>query len=292
MVVPVDLTPFYEARVVRYCQLAPAALVVYEYFLQFRNEVDLFWRKKSSVTKVLFIWSRYYTLAFNATVAYCERFFSYQEIGLGLQVLTTHAILELRLYAMYERSKWVLAFFGFLTVGETITMGILIGWPKDGVVVTNEPFPGLFICADADPDHSPWIAYNWTLLLGVEFILLCMSLYKARVYHRSGGYIGLVQRLTKDSVWYFFIMFWIYLANQVIWLVNKVILTELATGFFFGVCAVLSHRILISVRAEHFENELEFYHDTPSLRFEHHRATRDELQTFAILTGHEDDDDR
>ena len=70
------------------------------------------------------------------------------------------------------------------------------------------------------------------------------------------------------------------------------ILTELATGFFFGVCAVLSHRILISVRAEHFESELEFYHDTPSLRFEHHRATRDELQTFAILTGHEDDDDR
>ncbi|KAL0954169.1 hypothetical protein HGRIS_005302 [Hohenbuehelia grisea] len=220
--------------------------------------------------------------------ARCQTFFQWQEIGLCIQVITVHAILQLRLYALYESSKLVLVFFAFLAAAEAAVMGVLIGYPKEGLVLTNEPSPGLFICADADPYHSPWIAFNWTTALIVETILLVMSMYKAWSFHRTGGYGSLVRRLTKDSAVYFFYMFWVYLANCVLWFVNKITLTELGTGFFFGVCAILSHRVLISVRAEHYDLDLS-YEATPSLRFRHEFATAQELETFAILTGHNED---
>jgi hypothetical protein len=43
-------------------------------------------------------------------------------------------ILQLRLYAMYGKSKKMLAFFITLTTCEIAVMGVLFGVPRDGLV--------------------------------------------------------------------------------------------------------------------------------------------------------------
>jgi hypothetical protein len=70
---------------------------------------------------------------------------------------------------------------------------------------TNEPFPGNFICADADPfDGTHWVVYYWAAILVIEGILLSMALWKAWQHRPALHGSTLMQELTKDSVLYFF----------------------------------------------------------------------------------------
>ncbi|GJE98648.1 hypothetical protein PsYK624_148830 [Phanerochaete sordida] len=60
-----DHDAFVHAQMERYAYLAVACFLGYEYLLQISNEVDLFWRKRWSWGKAMFLWSRYYSLGFN-----------------------------------------------------------------------------------------------------------------------------------------------------------------------------------------------------------------------------------
>jgi hypothetical protein len=48
--------------------------------------------------------------------------------------MTLAVILELRLYAMYQSSKYILALLAFLETCEIIAIGIIFGTPKPGLV--------------------------------------------------------------------------------------------------------------------------------------------------------------
>jgi len=258
-----DLESFKQARWERNCQLAATCALLYEYSITFSDEVQYFWRKRWSFGKCLFLWSRYYSVIFNignATVFLqghpsldlCSRFFHWQNTGASLQVVTTHIILELRLYAMYGSSKRILMLFLLLTSCEVTVMGVVFGTPKPGLIGTNNPKNGLFLCADGDPVNAHWITYYWTAILIIESILLSLSLYKAYLHHKTGAGGGLMKVLTRDSVLYFIFIFWIYLANQIIWLVNDLTLNEIGTGFSFCVSAILANRLMIAVRSNYY----------------------------------------
>jgi len=274
--VPLDLASFFQARAERNAYLACAALVVYEYFLQFSNEVEFFWKQRWSLAKTLFIWSRYYSLAFNISNAViflqfhpspllCNKFFHWQNTGASLQVITTHIILELRLYAMYENSRKILALFVCLTLGEATAMGIVFGVPNTKLIGTNEPFPGNFICADADPmDGSHWVVYYWASILVIESTLLTLALRKAWEHRESRSGSSLMRELTRDSVIYFITIFWIYLANLLLWFRNRITLDELGTAFSFVISSIFANRLLIAVRSNHYRGLSDFESYMPS----------------------------
>ncbi|KDQ60456.1 hypothetical protein JAAARDRAFT_32876 [Jaapia argillacea MUCL 33604] len=304
---PNPLDTWKHAQWERFCQLSAATLITYEFIIQFGNEVELFWKKRWSVGKALFLWSRYYSLCFNIgnavvfmhkpTLDICGNFFHWQNAGATLQLLTTHIILMLRLYAMYQGDKRVLAFMVILLFGEAATMGVFIGVNKPGLVGTNEPIPGLLICADGDPPGEHWIAYYFTAILTIEFALLALSLNKAWRHYRTGSGGGVMALLTRDSVLYFLAMFWTYVLNQVIWLMNRITLNELATGFSFSICAVLANRLMINVRESYYSGnapevvEFEIGESRP-VRFRRTRATtisrntNFELETFDHRRGY------
>jgi len=259
-----DLAAFREARWERDSYLAVASLIFYEYLLQLGNEIDLFWKKRWSFGKCLFLWSRYYGLLyniFNAVVfmqghpsyKLCNTFFHWQNTGASLQMVTTHIILEVRLYAMYGNSKKILALLVFLIGAEATAMGIVFGIPNQKLIGTNNPFPGVFICADGDPlDGSHWVAYYWMAILIIESICLSLALYKAWTYRKSGQGGSLMRSLTRDSVVYFVLIFGIYLANLILWIQNRLTLNELGTGYSFVISSILANRLLITVRVNYY----------------------------------------
>ncbi|KAK0488970.1 hypothetical protein IW261DRAFT_1557469 [Armillaria novae-zelandiae] len=281
-----DLAGFSQARAERNAYLACAALIVYEYFLQLDSEVVFFWQQRWSLAKALFLWSRYYGLAFNISNAivfmqphpslklcvpmyvsvprlhrlspYISRsegntFFHWQNTGASLQVITSHVILELRLYAMYQSSRVILALFCFLTFGEALAMGLVFGIPNQNLVGTNEPFPELFICADADPlDGSHWVVYYWMSILIIESTLFSLALWKAWQHRPSAQGSKLMQQLTRDSAMYFAVLFCIYLVNLIMWIRNRITLDELMTAFSFVISSIFANRLVISVRSNHY----------------------------------------
>ncbi|KZV76715.1 hypothetical protein PENSPDRAFT_646169 [Peniophora sp. CONT] len=276
---PIDLVAWERAHAERCCQLAAACVVVYEHVLQFDKEVDYFWRRKWTVGKVIFLWSRYFTIAFvvgNASVflhshpseEYCAHFFRWQNTGAALQVITTHLILEMRLYAMYRSNSLVICILLGLVLGESTAMGVLLGTPNG--YGTNQAAPGVFICADGDTPGKPWIVFYYTVILITEVTLLTLSIIKAWTNRKMATRSGLLAVLTKDSVYYFLYLFWVYLGNLLIWSWNIAALNELGTGFAFALSAVFANRLMISLRESYYKQQDEvlagFNPDT-TLRF-------------------------
>jgi len=132
-------------------------------------------------------------------------------------------------------------------------MGVIFGTPKAGVIGTNNPAPGVFVCADGDPlNGEHWVAFYWTTILCIEFILLLLALYQAWKYRNQieGG--GLMRSLTRQSVLYFVTIFWIYLANQILWIRNRLTLDELGTGYSFVISVIFANRLMITVRSPNY----------------------------------------
>ncbi|KAJ6606045.1 hypothetical protein DFH09DRAFT_1353280 [Mycena vulgaris] len=279
----IDYTAFTRTQWERNCQLSAAIIVVFECVMQMPKEIDLFWKRRWTIAKCLFIWSRYYSLGYNIgnAAVFMQRdasvdlydipsllsryehvssdvglfnapkFFHWQNGGSILQYVTTQIILSLRLYAMYGRSKKILAFLITLILTEMGAMVVFLEVPKDGLVGTNNPAPDLFICADADPPHVHWIAYVPAITLITESILLGLAVFKASQHLRSGGSSGrILPQLTKESVFFFLAIFGVHLGNLIIWMVNTLTVNELFTGYSFAIPAVLANRLLISVREQ------------------------------------------
>ncbi|KAF9002349.1 hypothetical protein BDQ17DRAFT_542249 [Cyathus striatus] len=156
---------------------------------------------------------------------------------------------------MYGNTKGMLALFAFLTLGEAITMGCFFGIPNTKLVGTNEPFPGVTICADGDPeDGTHWVVYYWITIIVTETILLLLALRVAWNYRQSSGGGRLMRNLTRQSVLYFVVIFWIYVGNAVLWWNNRLTLNELGTSFAFVLPSIFASRLLISVRTIHYSN--------------------------------------
>jgi hypothetical protein len=263
----VDIAALRQAGWERTSYLAMACLLTFEYFLQLGNEVEYFWKKRWSFGKCLFLWSRYYSLFYNATNAVffmqpapsldlCTKFFHAQNTNTAVQMITTHVILELRLYAMYGRSKKILALLFVLISCEATAMGVLFGVNKAGVIGTNNPAEGVFICADGDPlNGSHWIMYYWVAVLSIESCLLSLALFQAWQHRKKVQGGGLMRALTRDSVLYFIMIFWIYLANLVLWAKNRVTLDELGTSYSLVISVILANRLMISVRSTYYQSE-------------------------------------
>ena len=74
----------------------------------------------------------------------------------------------------------------------------------NGCTDTNNPAPGVYICADGDPPGGHRLAFTWTPVLITESILLCLSLYRGWQNRKFGSGGSTVLRiLTRDSVIYF-----------------------------------------------------------------------------------------
>jgi len=206
--------------------------------------------------------------------ALCSKFFHAQNTSTAVQMITTHVILELRLYAMYGRSKKILALLVALICCEATAMGVLFGLNVPGAIGTNNPATGVTICADGDPlDGHHWIMYYWVAVLSIESCLLSLALYQAWTHRKRVHGGSLMRALTRDSVIYFIMIFWIYLANLILWAKNRVTLDELGTGYSLVISVILANRLMIGVRSKYYQGETSLT-GMASITFEFNRASR------------------
>jgi len=287
-----DVAGVSQSRWERDTYLCCAVLIVYEYLLQLDSEVEYFWERRWSPAKVLFLWSRYYGLVFNISNAavfvqkqpsfdLCLRFFHWQNIGASVQIITTQLILELRIWAMYGNSWKMLVLLLLLIAGEAVALGIIFGIPRTDLVATNHPLNGVYICADGDPTNGKhWETYFWLASLMVDLVLFCLALWKAWE-HRSNPPSRLMKEVVLQSVLYFLAIFWICIANMVIWFVNRITLNELGTAFSFVIPSILANRLLISCRRN---NEPENVLTTISSLWKYKRRCQDTLGNVELTT--------
>ncbi|KAK7018288.1 hypothetical protein R3P38DRAFT_3558439 [Favolaschia claudopus] len=241
-------TVLIQAQWERNCQLAAAIILAYEYFLHLPKEMNLFWRRRWTIAKGLFIW------VLQSGLQQWKRDYFHAIPPFGRRVKLNgkcypfefRLILSLRIYAMYARNRKILLFLCIVILGQIIGQVILFDVPRAGLVAENNPAPGLYICADGDPPNVHWMAYVPLINILAESIFLSLALFKAYQQRKIPGRI--IPRLTKESIFFFVAILGLHTANLTVWMINNLTTNELVTGFAFSIPAALANRLLISAR--------------------------------------------
>lgn len=106
--------------------------------------------------------------------------------------------------AVVKYSQWV-SFSAFQIPNSLVgySAGFILCLTSTKSLATNEPVPGVTICADADPmDGSHWTVFFWFTILITEGILCCLAGYKLWAHRNEEGSV-LMKQLTRESVLYF-----------------------------------------------------------------------------------------
>ncbi|KAF8589218.1 hypothetical protein K439DRAFT_1628916 [Ramaria rubella] len=212
---------------------AAFAILVYDHLLTFSDEVEYIWSRKRGVGMLVtgvFLVNRYYTtlamvaimIAFfdvNWSAETCQNFVHFEPFGFGIPLIAiTGALLILRVFALYGRNLYILAYLGALLIAQ-VTVGIWqFAFPGGGPVVFP-PVPGLvfhgclYITAP-----SLGAAASAYLVIDLAFDISIFVLTMAKTWQAFWGHRGpgLLRRISQDGALYFVVIFtsnsaWLFL---------------------------------------------------------------------------------
>jgi len=121
-----------DILIVTMCIMSACTLVVYDYFITFKDEVELIWRRqKWSGPKLIFLLQRYYGMAHlgavvagitnvNVTASFCTGWDSFMAFGLMFEVFMTNYLLILRVVALFDGNFIVKTVLGVMYLGSFV----------------------------------------------------------------------------------------------------------------------------------------------------------------------------
>ncbi|KAG8863484.1 hypothetical protein FRB96_008224 [Tulasnella sp. 330] len=211
----------------RYLAVAGFIVLIYDHLSTFSDEVQLIWRKPLSLVSILFLINRY-------TVPVIIAIDMYDKGGLArnlsdssnFQVLSfavTHALVALRVRALWGNRKWINALIIAMgTIYFTSTMVI------DNVVDSQAFVPAL----------------------AFESMLFLLTLGKAiQDRRRDLSFSGVAGVLIRDGILYFLVISSCSVFNIVVWSSLRPSLVALAKYFTFSFVNVMASRLVLNLRA-------------------------------------------
>ncbi|KIM37267.1 hypothetical protein M413DRAFT_448572 [Hebeloma cylindrosporum] len=243
-----------------YVVLSALVWVIYDYFITLEDEVKYFWSRKLSPGTLMFFWIRYYTvflLVFDAIETHMHAIpeIMTQSLIVGAIILwSTEIIMQLRIYVLFNRSKWVAFVNGFLFM---ISVGIFL-WIMIDNGLHHPPLPD-FNSSDM-PEKPPsclnikgggnrWA--HWLPATLFEFVLFGMAVYKTVISPPPGmrinGRRSLTAVLLHQNVLYFFTVACVLVLNNLM-VVCGTHVPWFGFGPFHASLGVATGRMLIDLR--------------------------------------------
>ncbi|KAF8840843.1 hypothetical protein BDN67DRAFT_968027 [Paxillus ammoniavirescens] len=239
------------AQLTRFCQVSPYVVMLYDHFLTLDQEVEHIWNKPWTSSSILYIILRYPGSAF----VFLGKAFVYIQ---GWPVCVTgwlvQFILQMRLYALYNKSKKLVVFTGAIYLAEIIAMSGILLKIELAVEITNQPLPGIYICT---AQKTPSAMYSfWIPPLVLESVLFSLSIWigvkRSREYLKpaiiKGNGMRLVNVIIMGNVVYFFGVLLSYIVNFAIWKALGPEWVEIPEGFPQAAAIIAGCRLILHVR--------------------------------------------
>ncbi|EJD38096.1 hypothetical protein AURDEDRAFT_172857 [Auricularia subglabra TFB-10046 SS5] len=215
--------------------VATAALYFYDHSVTLSAEIDLVWRSKWGVGKVLFLTVRYiqwpellvllYYGFFNSSPPDCYLLYASTTYSLLVGVTIAHVILVLRTWALWDTSRQILIFLSVLLCAITAADCYLVA-----VHLRTMTF---FSISEVDPraaqfydnnfcfgiTHNKILSIVWGFVAAFELVIFVMTAIKG-VGHFHQRRSSLVSSIYRDSMLCFITIFGISAANVVIGYTN------------------------------------------------------------------------
>ncbi|KAG6810987.1 hypothetical protein H0H92_009526 [Tricholoma furcatifolium] len=233
-----------------YLGLSAFTLLIYEYSITFRLEVERFWitsSKRPPWSTIFFFLNRYLTIFGHILVLY--EYFWYS-LSLDKPKIIVSTMLIMRLYALYDRSLRILAIL-LLTALAVIAVacwGIVTGKAHGN---TSNTLPVLYIygCPPA-LSHilAIRLAIGWSGMLVFDTLVFALTVYKSFTVRRIRLGVGLFGLLLRDGSMYFGVMIFSNIANILAFIYGHLYTKGSATPYMNVISSILITRLMLNLR--------------------------------------------
>lgn len=256
-----------QAWAVAWVAAACASCIVYDHIITLGEECNHIWPARMTLARVLFFVNRYVVegmLLFasiaagfgNLSTSFCTFYLRWLSVNLTVQNAVVQGILVLRVWALYQGSKPViaLAFFFYFSgcatlVGLTVTDYLAESVDVERIVA----LPGCY--ADSLPSI---IAGYWITPLVIESYLFIMVALRTFVYWKAGESTpAILNLMARDSMIYFAIIFALLLGNLLMFLLGPPFLSSLLLNPLSAASCILGSRMLLNLRVAIIDPNLE-----------------------------------
>ncbi|CAA7266800.1 unnamed protein product [Cyclocybe aegerita] len=273
MVVPVELSPENEEFIRLYkLNLVPLKIVVasltwvlHDYLVTVRDEVRYIWTQKPGFAKFMFFWMRYYTIVlviFDALQIHsfaipgvpsktvCVGIDPVTRLVGGISLWSVEIVMQLRIYALFNRSRKVALFNGILfilSIGFFIWIMIINAMNRYKMIqhAMHLPLPG---CPTIN-GGTQWA--QWIPATIFEFVLFSFVIYKAIVSTsariRLNKRLSLTAILLSENTVYFLVIAILLIFNNLM-VIGATKIPWFGFGPFHGAVGILTCRMLIHLR--------------------------------------------
>ncbi|KAK7060956.1 hypothetical protein VNI00_000691 [Paramarasmius palmivorus] len=268
------------ATIVNYCCVAGYTWFALDYgesitaVMTLPDEIRFVWSKPWGYAKILFLTMRYFgviLLTVNVVVlmtpnhsvsqryffpASCENYFIWEGSAGSIMLYIVELILQLRIYAMYNKNKILTIFNAIIYVIEIVVMLAVynIGIKQGTTFATP---PGLTGCYGIT---TKYLFSIWIPGLAFEFWLVVLAMGKAISRARrgttlNGKKVDLLSILVRDSIVYFILVAAGLLVNTILWLAGPDGLAPAAVSLSHAAMFVGGSRLSLNVREAFYREE-------------------------------------
>lgn len=262
-----SISEMYILDIGKRSRLGAITLLGYDYFISLSDEVDIVWSgNKRRPMFWLHTFNRFFALLYLifdsipltpsgiVSSKICIIYLMCDDIVTLTTTITVQAILQLRVYALYEKSRRILYFLLAMTAIEVSIMAILIGVTISRIerlpvisTPTGCEYTGIFALS----------ALFWLPGLVYEPILLLLVVHKAWPLSKSVPRVPMFTRMARDSLWYFGLVFVELLVSTVIW-AHYPKYINIIMPWSAALPSVLGSRMLLNTREAVYRKESTF----------------------------------
>ncbi|KAI0075578.1 hypothetical protein K474DRAFT_1664124 [Panus rudis PR-1116 ss-1] len=249
---------------VRYFQVIAMSLLVSDWTILFSSEIELIWKSPWTLTKVLYLLSRYspfidtplnlvYYLTPDIRPEMCDTVYSICTWITGFGIGLAELVLLVRTYAIYERSRNVLIALGalwLLWVGGNIAVLYFftnsVQYVEQTVLGLNRNLPGCYTKSE-----SPIIFVSFASLTLFEIVIVSMTVKKGFEHFRDAAYLNgrrLAFVLYRDGVLFFIALLVFSAANVVLDIVAPREYLDLLNTLTRVLHSIVCCRVLLNIR--------------------------------------------
>ncbi|KAJ7779916.1 hypothetical protein B0H16DRAFT_728275 [Mycena metata] len=203
-----------DSRLTGYLAVAALCVLLYDHILCFPQEVELMWKSRWGIAKIIYLWNRYFSLVVlsseRSALRMCIGWLQVQASSSTVLIATVDFVLMLRVWILYGRQRWMMWCFissGIITIAEVVAMTIVdvfaFAQMKEYVHL------GSIIKGCYAYNVPRFLTIYAAVPLLVTFIMFAMTLYKCvvtlyRMEHRTMPVWSLFLR---DGIIWFVLVF-------------------------------------------------------------------------------------
>ncbi|KDQ56064.1 hypothetical protein JAAARDRAFT_36859, partial [Jaapia argillacea MUCL 33604] len=202
-------------QLLRLLQLSATFATIYDHLITLDQEVELIWKRPGISAKIFFLLTRYcgdgvivailILLLTEATSDNsCHGRFLLQIWGTTIPTFVVQVIMQFRVYALYNRAKWVLALtFTCFVVQMATSLAVFAKYQEVHVIAIK-----LGIWTNCVVTNFPSnVVGTWIAMMVFEGILFFLALYKTLLHllrlNHPWTRNGAVEVLVRDNILYF-----------------------------------------------------------------------------------------